>query len=376
MSHDFRTPLNAILGFAQILDLLPMDAAHHDSVQQILQAGRHLLELVNDVLEISRIESGGLGLSLEAVALADVVGHAVEIVKPLAATRELRVTLGPLPSPAAVLWVDRQRLMQILLNLLSNAVKYNRPGGSIDVGFQSKDAGRHRITIRDTGYGIPAEKMKLLFQPFERLGADRTSVEGTGLGLSLSRRLAETMGGSLGVESIVDEGSVFWVDMPEAAPAAGQVAAIDPRGRATEPVPESSGTVLYIEDNASNVRLMERILQQRQGISLLHAADGHRGFELAKERCPDLILLDMHLPDTSGEDVIRWLWECADTRHIRIFVLTADATPGLVRRLMAAGATECFTKPLEIRQVLQAIDELLLAGASAEAARRVVSSTP
>jgi CheY-like chemotaxis protein len=193
-------------------------------------------------------------------------------------------------------------------------------------------------------------------------------VEGTGLGLSLSRGLAQAMGGTLGVESIVDEGSVFWIELPEAAPDACCVARIDPIERSTDSGCESSGTVLYIEDNASNVRLMERILQQRQGIALLHAAEGRQGFELAKDRRPDLILLDMHLPDASGEDVIRWLWECADTRHIPIFVLTADATPGLVRRLIAAGATQCFTKPLEIRQVLRAIDERLHR-ASAQVAR-------
>ena len=357
MSHDLRTPLNAILGFAQLLDLANIDEEQRDQVRQILSGGQHLLELIDEVLDISRIESGHLSLSLEPVSAADVVQTAVDLVKPLAARRGIAVEVMPTSAPASVL-ADRQRLRQILLNLLSNAVKYNRPSGSVKVGVERVDAGRVRITVTDKGFGIPEAKLALLFQPFERLGAERTAVEGTGLGLALSKALAEAMGGTLGVTSVIDGGSTFWVELSAATESARETGRAA-RAAATAPGRARGGTILYIEDNLSNVRLMRGVLRQRPAVELLHAPQGDTGLAMAVERRPQLVLLDLHLPDMPGEEVLRLLFENPATRGVPVVVVTADATPGLTRRLQAAGATAFLTKPLDIKRVLNLIDEVL-----------------
>jgi PAS domain S-box-containing protein len=360
MSHDLRTPLNAILGFAQLLDLEDLGADRAENVQQILNGGRHLLDLINEVLDITRIETGHLSLSLEPVAVHDVLDRTVSLVKPLAAARGITLHIEPLPAGGAAVLADRQRLAQILVNLLSNAVKYNRADGRITITFEPEPAGLpgvSRLSITDTGAGIPAEKLKLLCQPFERLGAEKTSVEGTGLGLALSRALAQAMGGRLGVDSIVDQGSTFWIELPSAIALqlSPEVAAV----AAATPVQAHTGTVLYVEDNFANVRLIERILRRRPGVTLIHAAQGAGLVELVHQRRPDVILLDLHLPDIQGDELLHQLWAHPDCRAIPKVVVTADATPGLVRRLTAAGATACLTKPLEIVQVLQLLDDLL-----------------
>ena len=359
MSHDLRTPLNAILGFAQLLDLEELGPERAENVQQILNGGRHLLDLINEVLDITRIETGHLSLSLEPVSVHDVLDRTVGLVKPLAAARGITLHVGALPDGAAVL-ADRQRLGQVMVNLLSNAVKYNRTGGRITVTFEPAPPGApgmSRLSVADTGAGIPAEKLKLLFQPFERLGAERTSVEGTGLGLALARALSQAMSGRLGVESVVDRGSTFWVELPPAAATAPQPDAASTR--AVTSVQSRQGTVLYVEDNTANVRLIERILRLRPGVELVHVTQGAGLLELVHERRPDVILLDLHLPDIPGDELLRRLWADPESRAIPKVVVTADATPGLVRGLLAAGATACLLKPLDIAQVLQLLDDLL-----------------
>jgi PAS domain S-box-containing protein len=362
MSHDLRTPLNAILGFAQLLELESLGANGKESVTQIQRGGQHLLSLINEVLDIARIEAGHLSLSHEPVNAAEIVDLAVELVAPLATQRGISLTVMGGRDETVVV-ADRQRLTQILLNLLSNAVKYNRPGGTVTVGFEKvDDASRLRITVADSGAGIAPAKLALLFQPFERLGAEQTDVEGTGLGLALSRRLAEAMGGSLGVRSEVDFGSTFWVEL-------ARTDAVDVRpaaesglsGVAVEPMAPAStaGVVLYIEDNRSNVRLMERVLERRPGVRLLHAGRGDEGVKMATAHQPDLIFLDLHLPDMSGEDVLRLLWQDSALRQIPVAVLSADATPSQARRLKASGAIEYLTKPLEIGQVMRVVDQTL-----------------
>ncbi len=356
MSHDLRTPLNAILGFAQLLDLSDLPAESREAVHQIVSGGRHLLELITEVLDIARIEAGRLSLSPEPVRLDDVVPRAVDLVRPLAASRNIVVDVEPLPADDPAVFADRQRLMQVLLNLLSNAVKYNRDRGRVTVRFQSVPPGRFRISVADTGAGLAPEKIKLLFQPFERLGAEQTPVEGTGLGLVLSRALTEAMGGALGVDSVVDVGTTFWIELASAeTPLAIEAAAPATAG----PPPAERGTILYIEDNLSNVRLIERILARRPGLVLRHAPDGRSGIAMVRTLCPDLLLLDVHLPDISGEEVLRELWADPAARRIPKIVMTADASPGLSRALKAAGATDCVTKPLDIRHVLARVDELL-----------------
>jgi PAS domain S-box-containing protein len=361
MSHDLRTPLNAVLGFAQLLDMDNLSADQRESVTQILEAGRHLLDLMNEVLDISRIESGNLSLSPEPVAVAEIIEQVVRLMRPLGAVQHIEVAALSTVAQDCCVRADRQRLTQILLNLMSNAIKYNRAGGRVTVSCEDAGDGRVRINVADTGTGIRPEKLALLFTPFERLGADQTGIEGTGLGLALSRGLAEAMGGKLGVSSEVDRGSTFWIELVSVAP--------DPEGEpqvapASAPVPRSvesvAGTILYIEDNVSNVRLVERLLKQRRPhITLLHASDGTIGMAMALERKPDLIFLDLHLPDTPGEEVLRRLWEDTRTRAIPVAILSADATLSQSRRLIATGAKAYLTKPLDVSRMLALIDERL-----------------
>jgi PAS domain S-box-containing protein len=357
MSHDLRTPLNAVLGFAQLLDMDNLTPDQKESVVQILQAGRHLLGLMNEILDISRIEAGNLSLSPEPVSVFDAIEHAVKLVRPLATPRRIEIDVLAQNGADRYVQADRQRLNQILLNFVSNAIKYNREGGRVTLWCGDAAVGRVRINVTDTGAGIRPEKLDLLFRPFERLGAEKTGIEGTGLGLALSRGLAEAMDGVVGVESVVDKGSTFWIELAGAT-------ASDTETRA-HAAPElhaprhaAAGTVLYIEDNSSNVRLVERVLgQRRPRITLLTANDGETGIAMALQQDPGLIFLDLHLPDTPGEEVLRRLWADPRTRHIPVAVLSADATSNQSRRLLAAGATAYLTKPLEITRLLALLDE-------------------
>jgi PAS domain S-box-containing protein len=358
MSHDLRTPLNAVLGFAQLLDMDNLSVDQRESVMQILGAGRHLLDLMNEVLDISRIESGHLSLSPEPVSVADIVDQVLKLLRPIAAPRSVHIEADVEGIGDRCVQADRQRLTQILINLVANAIKYNREDGRVTLSCRDVPGGRVRISVTDTGAGIRPEKLALLFKPFERLGADETGIEGTGLGLALSRGLAEAMGGTVGVESEIERGSTFWVELAGAAPISDE-----PRGAsaAAHPLlasPVISGTVLYIEDNASNVRLVERVLKQwRPGIRLLNANDGQVGIDMAVRHKPDLIFLDLHLPDTPGEEVLRRLWADTRTREIPVAVLSADATLSQSRRLLAAGATAYLTKPLDVTRLLALLDE-------------------
>jgi CheY-like chemotaxis protein len=356
VSHDLRTPLNAILGFAQLLDLDELAPEQADSVRQILSGGGHLLDLINEVLDISRIESGYLHLTIEPTDPDAVIDDAIELIRPLASQRRLTVTIerGDARVPIKA---DRQRLKQVLLNLLSNAVKYNREGGSIVVSRSERD-GTCRIAVTDTGHGIAKAKQALLFTPFQRLGAELTGVEGTGLGLSLAHALAERMGGSLGVESREREGSTFWIDLPIAEGV--DVGERRPRetGR-TAATPEGVGTVLYVEDNMANLRLMERMLARRRGVNLVHATTGAAALALVHAHPPDLILLDVQLPDMSGADVLAELKRRPEVQSVPVVVLTADAAPELPGRFVAAGAAAFLTKPLDVRQMLGVVDSCL-----------------
>jgi len=360
MSHELRTPLNAIIGFGQLLELDDINADQQDSVNQILKGGRHLLDLINEVLDISRIETGNLPLSPEAVSVADATADVVELMRPLADEREVNLSMQASPDRRALhVLADRQRLKQILLNLLANAIKYNHRGGAVTVSVEHHNDQRCRIVITDTGPGITPDKMTRLFVPFERLGAEATGVEGTGVGLALSRRLAEAMNGTLEMTSTPGHGSQFWIELPTTE---GPLERYE-RLHAPEPItgdqsePSARRTVLYIEDNLSNLRLIERVLAQREDMQLLPAMQGRLGLTLAKEHQPAIILLDLHLPDLSGEQVLEQLRDDPTTATIPIVILSADATPGQIERLLAAGATSYLTKPVDIRQLLHVLDE-------------------
>lgn len=357
MSHELRTPLNAMLGFAQLFDRERLSGEERENVRHILEGGRHLLDLINEVIDISRVESGTLALSNEAVDVEEAIDSAIGIIRPLAAQRGIAIQRPGGHATGLAVFADRQRLRQVLLNLLSNAVKYNHPGGAIAVTTVAIE-GRIRIAVRDTGPGIRPDRLPRLFQPFERLGAEQSAVEGTGLGLTLSKALCEAMGGRLAVSSVVDEGTTFTIDLAETdAPAAVESPAAD--ADRPDAGTSAAGTMVYIEDNAANVRLMERIIARRPGLRMVHASDGSTGVEVVRRRRPALVLLDLQLPGMSGESVLRELWGDPGTRSIPVVILTADATRGLPERLMRAGARACLTKPLDVQQVLQTIDQLL-----------------
>jgi len=356
MSHELRTPLNAILGFAQLLEMDELRDEQRENLGYILSAARHLLALINEVLDIAAIEAGRLTLSLEPVPVAEVASEAVSLIRPLADQQGILLVGQGRLSDAHVLG-DRQRLKQILLNLLSNAVKYNQPAGSVHLTCEQA-GGRLRIKVTDTGPGIPAEALERLFVPFERVGSEQRAVEGTGLGLPLSKRLAEAMGGTLELVSAPQQGSAFWVELPltEAPVEAddGQEAGPPPEQERPEQVAPAL-TVLYIEDNVSNLQLVERVMQRR-GIALISAMRPQLGLDLASEHRPDLILLDLHLPDMPGQEVFRRLQANAKTADIPVVVLSADARPNLISQMLEDGVRAFLTKPLDVKQLLELLD--------------------
>ena len=356
MSHELRTPLNAILGFAQLLELEDLGEEQQENLHYILSAARHLLALINEVLDIAAIEAGRLPLSLEPVAVADVVAEAVSLIRPLADQHEVLLVSPPVSCQVHVLG-DRQRLKQILLNLLSNAVKYNRQGGRVELECGPAGDGL-RIQVVDTGPGIAPEAMDQLFVPFERLGSEQIGIEGAGLGLPLSRRLAEAMGGRLEVETEVGQGSRFWVELPLAEGPVQRAERQQELAAPVQPAPAPSAplTVLYIEDNLSNLQLVERVLSRRPGVRLISAMRPQLGLELAAEHHPDLILLDLHLPDMPGQEVLRRLQAEPRTADVPVVILSADARPTLIEELLAKGVRAFMTKPLDVRELLELLD--------------------
>jgi PAS domain S-box-containing protein len=361
MSHELRTPLNAVLGFAQLLEMDPLSPDQHGRVSRILRGGRHLLDLINEILDISRIESGRLPLSPEPVRLADALREAIDLIRPLAAERRITVQTEPIADPQCYTIADRQRLKQVLLNLLANAVKYNRESGRVTVSCTPVPEGRVRVAVADTGPGIPPEKLGRLFQPFDRLGAETTEVEGTGLGLALSKGLVEAMGGVISVESRPGEGSTFAVELRAAEGPIDRherLGARVPQQAVTAAAP-ATRTVLYVEDNLPNLELIEQIFARWPWINLLSAMQGRLGLDFAARHRPDLILLDLHLPDLSGSEVLRLLQEGEATRDIPVVVISADATPGQIDRLLSLGARTYLTKPLDVPRFLALVREIL-----------------
>lgn len=365
VSHELRTPLNSILGFTQIVAKSELEERQRGNIGRVARAGRHLLELINEVLDISRIESGELRLSLEPVGVSAVVGEVIDLVGPQADAREVTVIADPSCSQA---WVraDVQRIKQVLLNLVSNAVKYNREGGHVTISVAQGARDQVELVVADTGPGIVAEKLGLIFSPFERLGAEATTIEGTGLGLALAKGFVEAMGGSLTVQSTAGVGSAFTVELAAAAP--------PPKPERESATPDfAAGSkprrrkVLYIEDNVSNLDLVQEVFADRPDIGLLTAVQGRLGVSLAHEHRPDVVLLDLNLPDLSGEKVLERLRGDAATAGIPVIVVTADATDGQREHVLARGATAYLTKPIDIEELLRVVDEALLAPAGAAA---------
>ena len=369
MSHELRTPLNSILGFGQLLDRQSPTDAQRPRIRYILSAGRHLLNLINEVLDISRIEAGNLQLSLEPVCVEEAISEALDLMRPLASERAIGLATTSSLDAASYVLADRQRLKQVLLNLLSNAVKYTAMHGMVTLSFTKSDNGMMRIQVRDTGAGIPVEKLARLFTPFDRLGAEQSAVEGTGLGLALCQRLLSAMHGSLGVNSTPGIGSTFWLELPHADSPFQTLAAQKPAPVVEDVAPEDARRILYIEDNFSNVTLVEQMLAERPALELLTAVQGRVGLELARKHEPDLILLDLHLPDVPGWQVLGQLKADQATRDIPVVVISADATAPQIKRLLSAGASAYLTKPLDIAEFFRVIDAALSpAGAAKEEA--------
>jgi len=363
MSHELRTPLNAILGFAQILtsDTLPSTLEQKkEFANHILKSGRHLLTLINEILDLAKVESGTVTLSMEPVALTDILLEVRTMIEPIAAPRKVRV-LFPEASGAVVM-ADRTRLKQVLLNLLSNAVKYNREEGAVVVSCDHPTPERLRLSVRDTGHGLNPEQLAGLFQPFNRLGQEAGVQEGTGIGLVVTKRLVELMGGEIGVTSSPGVGSVFWIELASTAPLASALPERDPEAASAPIALPDEGEphlVLYVEDNPANLRLVEEIVAFRRDLRLLSAPDGHLGLELARAHRPEAILMDLNLPGMSGFEVLRQLRADPETTWIPVIALTANAMPRDIERGMAAGFHRYLTKPIDIDKFTEAINSTL-----------------
>jgi CheY-like chemotaxis protein/nitrogen-specific signal transduction histidine kinase len=361
MSHELRTPLNAILGFAQLLEsgTPPATPLQKRSIDQILKAGWYLLELINEILDLALIESGTLTLSAEPVLLAQVLSECRTLIESQAQTRGISMTFPKRESPHFVK-ADRTRMKQIVINLLFNAIKYNKPGGSVAV--EVKPVGKHsiRICVRDTGAGLAPSQLTQLFQPFNRLGKETSAEEGTGIGLVMTKRLVEMMGGTIGVESIVGVGTEFWVEF--GLTGAPQLAVHELEQAATpDKVPDGAPvrTILYVEDNPANLELVEQLIARRGDMRLLSASDGEVGIEYARAYLPELILMDINLPGISGVEAMKALRADPTTARIPIIALSANAVPRDIEKALEAGFSDYLTKPINVARFMTVLDQAL-----------------
>ena len=362
MSHELRSPLNAILGFAQLMESgspLPT-ATQKASIDQILKAGWYLLELINEILDLALIESGRLSLSLEPMPLDDVMLESQAMIEPQAQKNGIHMSFPHLEIPYFVN-ADRTRVKQVLINLLSNAIKYNRARGTVEVTCGASSAKRIRISVHDTGEGLSPEKLAQLFQPFNRLGQEASSAEGTGIGLVVSKQLVELMGGEIGVESTVGVGSMFWfelnvADEPQlAAGAAEPLAPLQTHVRQGE----VRRTLLYIEDNQANMQLVEQLIARRPDMRLLSAGDGMSGIEIARTHQPEVILMDINLPGINGIQALRILRKDPITAHIPVLAISANAMPHDIKKGLEAGFFRYLTKPIKVDEFMDALDTAL-----------------
>ncbi|HUF02293.1 MAG TPA: PAS domain S-box protein [Gaiellaceae bacterium] len=353
MSHELRTPMNSILGFAQVLELDELTTEQRENVGHIMLAGRHLLSLINEILDVAQIEAGRLELSLQAVSVDTVVAEALELMMPLASDRSVDVRPSPPDGPATYVVADPQRLLQVLLNLVANAVKYGPAGGTVDLSWGTVNGGRVRIEVRDSGPGIPASELERIFAPFERLegGLD---TEGTGLGLTLVRRLVEAMEGTASVASEPGHGSTFAVEFQLASEESLPKEPVAPFAPADSP----GRTVLHVENNLVAQRLVERILRRLPGLELISVSQGSVALDFARRYRPDLVLLDLHLPDVGGEEVLRRLRAHPETQEIPVVILSADTSPEVAERTVRDGARMYLTRPMDADRLLATVDEL------------------
>ncbi len=362
ISHELRTPLNAILGFGQLVaadEALP--ATHRDSVGEIVAAGRHLLNLINEVLDLARVDSGRVTLSLESIPVNRVLQECIGLVRPLAQERGITIKLEGVEN--LCVRADKTRFKQILLNLLSNAIKYNRANGNVYVLVRVIDAFRARISIEDTGHGIPQNQLPQLFQPFNRLGAEDSSVEGSGIGLALTQRLAQMMNGALGVASTMEKGSTFWLDLPIGIDGGKLM----PKTRSASTTlsvdfeaEKNVYTVLYVDDNPSNLKLMSQVFSNRQHIRLVSAQSAKHGLDLMLSEIPDIVLLDINMPDINGYEFIRIVRRRHPAKSVPVVAVTANTQAGDSPGPMTSGFDDYLAKPLDPTQLIQTVETWLL----------------
>lgn len=377
MSHELRSPLNAILGFAQLLEAGPPlpTPSQKARIEQILGAGWYLLGMINEILDLAMIESGRQPMTMESLSLSEVLLDCQAMIEPQADKTGIRIAFPQLDTPCFV-YADRTRLKQILINLLSNAIKYNRVGGSVDVAVHTNIDGRVHIGVQDTGKGLSPDKLKQLFQPFNRMGQQAGSEEGSGIGLVVSKRLVELMGGRIGVESVVEVGSVFWIELHlsaltqsvssddlllkpvQAAVEAAIQAAVQADQEKIQLV-AAPRTVLYVEDNPANMMLMEQILERRSGIKLFKASNGTSGIALARIYVPEVILMDLNLPGISGIQALRILRADPITAHIPVIAISANAMQRDIEKGLEAGFMNYITKPIKVVEFMEALDKAL-----------------
>ena len=359
MSHELRSPLNAILGFAQLMDTAspPPSDLQKESITQILQAGWHLLKLINEILDLAVVESGKVSLSLEPVSLPEVLLECQTMMEAQAQQRGIVMTFPQFKEPSFV-WADQTRLKQIVINLLSNAIKYNRASGQVTVDYTVVSTECIRISFKDTGAGLSAEKIAQLFQPFNRLGQEAGIVAGTGIGLVVTKQLVELMDGLMGVDSTVDQGSVFWVELHSTpAPELKVIASVEQAPKLViRPIDAPQKILLYIEDNLANMRLVERLIDRRTDIKLLKAVDGLQGIALARATLPDVILMDINLPGISGIDALKVLQEDASTAHIPVVAISANAMSRDIEVGRQLGFFRYLTKPIVVEEFMSTLD--------------------
>jgi len=360
ISHELRTPLNAIIGYTQLMQSDPMSEEQEHCAEQILKAGEHLLQLINEVLDITRIESGVIPMTIVPTSITPVIERAVDLVRPLA--REAQVTIavdgGPCDLQALV---DKDRLAQVLINLITNAVKYNRPHGNVFVECHEERSGHIKLIVRDNGIGIPPSKMERLFTPFDRLDLENnSSIPGTGLGLTVSKALVENMGGVLGVVSSENEGTIFWLEVPISLyPNDHNPAGTQQQTKEVLPFHDAPDKVLIVEDNNATADFMERVLRRRGNYQIRRASSLQETYELLNTDVPDLILIDLNLPDGNGESIISEIQNRSEWSGIPVVVLTADASPERREKVTNSGARAYFTKPLKVNLLLEEINALL-----------------
>lgn len=363
MSHELRTPMNSILGFAQLFSMGELSPVQRRGVDHILTSGNHLLKLINEVLDISKIEAGKLSLSVEQIKVKEAISEAIDLVHPLTINPQITIHYIPHKTDDLSIKADKQRVIQVLVNILTNAIKYNKKGGTVTVEtfVEPGDIGEYdrvKIAIKDTGVGIAEKDINKLFVPFERLANTEMQIEGTGLGLSIAKELTALMDGEISVQSKLGEGSTFSITLPHVSHDKLNLSALDGTDVVDSHNKKAKGTVLYIEDNHSNIELVEQVLAtHRPDIKLICNKYGKQTIDLAIEYAPDLILLDLDLPDTHGSEVIRELKQHKKTKHIPVVIISADAMPYRIKSLMKSGAERYLTKPLDVLELLQEIDK-------------------